>query len=94
MAPTPGVAPLGIEVSATRKVWMRMIPVVLVLFVINYVDRVNIAFAALTMNKELAITSQQYGLIAESSSLATSFLRYRATSCYTGSERACGSLGS
>ena len=64
MAVTPAVAPLEIEVRATRKVWMRIIPVVLVLFVINYVDRVNIAFAALTMNKELAITSQQYGLIA------------------------------
>src|SRR5215831_5266285 len=64
MAARPAVAPLEIEVRATRKVWMRIIPVVLVLFVINYVDRVNIAFAALTMNKELAITSQQYGLIA------------------------------
>jgi D-galactonate transporter len=43
---------------------MRIIPVVLVLFAINYIDRVNIGFAALTMNKELAITSQQYGFIA------------------------------
>ena len=31
---------------------------------INWVDRVNIGFAALTMNKELAVTSQQYGFLA------------------------------
>ena len=31
--------------------------------VVALLDRNNIAFAALTMNKELAITSQQYGLI-------------------------------
>jgi ACS family tartrate transporter-like MFS transporter len=47
-----------------RKVWTRIIPLVFILFVINYIDRVNIGFAALTMNKELAITSQQYGFIA------------------------------
>ena len=42
----------------------RIIPFVFVLFMINFVDRANIAFAALTMNKELAITSQQYGFVA------------------------------
>ena len=64
MAATPALAPLEIDARTTRKVWRRIIPVVLVLFVINYVDRVNIGFAALTMNRELAITSQQYGFIA------------------------------
>jgi MFS family permease len=32
--------------------------------VIAFVDRVNIGFAALTMNKELAVSSQQYGFLA------------------------------
>jgi ACS family tartrate transporter-like MFS transporter len=64
MAATPALAPLEIETRTTRKVWTRIIPIVLVLFVINYIDRVNIGFAALTMNKELAITSQQYGFVA------------------------------
>ena len=31
---------------------------------INFVDRINIGFAALTMNRELAITSQQFGLLS------------------------------
>ena len=64
MAATPAPTPTEIATRTTRKVWARIIPFVLVLFVINYIDRVNIGFAALTMNKELAITSQQYGFIA------------------------------
>lgn len=64
MAATPALAPTEMEARTTRKVWTRIIPFVLLLFVINYIDRVNIGFAALTMNKELAITSQQYGFIA------------------------------
>jgi ACS family tartrate transporter-like MFS transporter len=64
MAAAPALASLQTEARTMRKVWMRIIPFVFVLFVINYIDRVNIGFAALTMNKELAITSQQYGFIA------------------------------
>src|SRR6516165_3701013 len=54
----------AIETSAVRKERARIIPFVFVLFVVAVLDRNNIAFAALTMNKELAITSQQYGLVA------------------------------
>src|ERR1700682_4937470 len=43
---------------------MRIIPFVLLLYVISFLDRINIGFAALTMNKELAITSRQFGLVA------------------------------
>src|SRR5215470_6190800 len=64
MGGTPALAAPAIDSRTTRKVWTRIIPIVFVLFVINYIDRVNIGFAALTMNKELAITSQQYGFIA------------------------------
>jgi ACS family tartrate transporter-like MFS transporter len=53
----------SIEVKTIRKTRIRILPFVFLLFVIALLDRVNIGFAALTMNKELAITSQQYGLI-------------------------------
>src|SRR5438445_8797897 len=43
---------------------MRLIPFLFLLYVVAYVDRINIGFAALTMNKDLGITSQQYGLAA------------------------------
>jgi ACS family tartrate transporter-like MFS transporter len=61
---SPASAPSTIEATTIRKLRTHIIPFVFVLFVINYVDRINIGFAALTMNKELAITSQQYGFIA------------------------------
>jgi len=64
MTTSPAVAPSTIEATTIRKLRTHIIPFVFVLFVINFVDRVNIGFAALTMNKELAITSQQFGLLS------------------------------
>jgi ACS family tartrate transporter-like MFS transporter len=64
MATRPAVAPTDIEKRTIRKLRTRIIPFVFVLFVIAVLDRNNIGFAALTMNRELAITSQQYGLVA------------------------------
>src|SRR5215472_5302449 len=61
---TPAVASFEIEARTVRKMRARIIPFVFILFVIAIVDRVNIGLAALTMNKELAITSQQYGFLA------------------------------
>ncbi len=58
------IGALDVAATAAHKVWTRIMPAVFVLFVINYVDRVNIGFASLTMSKELGITSQQYGMIA------------------------------
>jgi len=53
----------AIEARTMWKVRIRILPFVFVLFIIALLDRFNIGFAALTMNKELAITSQQYGLV-------------------------------
>src|ERR1700687_3389646 len=64
MGTSPAVARLAIEARTIRKLRTRIIPIAVVLFVINYVDRHNIGCAAFTMNKELPIPSQQYGLIA------------------------------
>jgi ACS family tartrate transporter-like MFS transporter len=58
------VSPTDIETRTIRKVRSRIIPFIMVLMVIASLDRMNIGFAALTMNKELAITSQQYGFLA------------------------------
>jgi len=63
MATTPAVAPSTIESQTVRKVRARIIPFVFVLFVIAVLDRNNVGLAALTMNKELAISSQQYGFV-------------------------------
>src|SRR5437660_8003424 len=52
------------EARIVRKVRMRIIPFVLLLYIISFLDRLNIGFEALTMNKELAITAKQFGLVA------------------------------
>jgi MFS transporter, ACS family, tartrate transporter len=56
------VAPF--ETKTIHKVRMRIIPFVFLLYIIAFLDRINIGFAALTMNKELAINSKQFGLVA------------------------------
>lgn len=43
---------------------VRLLPMLFVLYAISYLDRINIGFASLTMNKELAISSEQYGMLA------------------------------
>lgn len=64
MVASPAVGPSAIEATTIRKLRMRIVPFVFVLFVIAVLDRNNIGFAALTMNKELDVSSQQYGFIA------------------------------
>jgi ACS family tartrate transporter-like MFS transporter len=54
----------AIERRTIRKVRARIIPFLFVLYVVAFLDRVNVGFAALTMNKALAITSQQFGFLA------------------------------
>ena len=53
-----------IDTRTIQKLKIRLLPFLFVLYVVAFLDRINIGFAALTMNKELAITSQQFGLIA------------------------------
>ncbi len=48
--------------EAISKVWRRLIPFLFVLYIINYLDRINIGFAALSMNKDLMLTATVFGL--------------------------------
>src|SRR5690348_16410205 len=41
---------------------MRLVPFVFVLFTVNFLDRVNVAFAAVTMNRDLHFSPSVYGL--------------------------------
>ena len=40
----------------------RLIPFIFLLYLVNYIDRVNVSFAALTMNKDLGFSPTVYGL--------------------------------
>jgi len=46
------------------KVAKRLIPFIMVLYVTNYLDRVNVGFAALTMNRDLGFSATVYGFAA------------------------------
>jgi len=52
------------ESRTHRKLRVRLLPFLFLLYVIAFIDRINIGFAALTMNRELAITTQQFGFAA------------------------------
>ena len=54
----------SIETRTIRKVGIRLLPYLFLLYVVAMVDRINIGFAALNMNKDLGATSQQYGIAA------------------------------
>src|SRR6266853_3724679 len=54
----------SVKAGTIRKVRTRILPFLFLVYIICFLDRINIGFAALTMNQELAITSQQFGLLA------------------------------
>ena len=64
MANETATSAIPVNTTTIRKLKIRLLPFLFVLYVVAFLDRINIGFAALTMNKELAITSQQFGLIA------------------------------
>ncbi len=47
-----------------RKVMWRLLPLMMILMIVNQIDRSNIGFAALTMNKSLGLSSYAFGLAA------------------------------
>src|ERR1700726_3267449 len=58
----PGLAG-DVESRTTSKLRRRLIPLLFLLYVVAYLDRINIGFASLTMNATLAITNAQFGLL-------------------------------
>jgi ACS family tartrate transporter-like MFS transporter len=52
-----------VENKVFAKAAWRIIPFMMLLYVANFLDRVNVGFAALTMNKDLAIDSEAFGIV-------------------------------
>src|SRR6201986_5111897 len=52
----------ALEVRTMAKVSRRLIPFVIICYFIAFLDRVNLGFAALEMNKDLGFSSTVYGL--------------------------------
>lgn len=51
----------SLERATMRRVSWRLVPFICLLYFIAFIDRVNIGFAALTMNKDLGLTSAVFG---------------------------------
>ena len=51
----------AVRESALRKNAWRMLPILTLGFVINYIDRTSVGFAGLTMNKDLGLTATEFG---------------------------------
>src|SRR3954451_15541657 len=50
-----------LETRVLRKITYRIIPFMILLYLVSFLDRVNIGFAALTMNKDLGFTPFIFG---------------------------------
>jgi len=54
-------ADAAFQARTVNKVMLRLIPFIVGLYVFNYLDRVNVAFAKLTMNADLGFSETVYG---------------------------------
>src|SRR6201996_5403214 len=53
-----------LEATTMRLVSWRLMPFLLMAYLVCYIDRVNVGFASLQMNKAIGIDAQTYGLAA------------------------------
>jgi ACS family tartrate transporter-like MFS transporter len=51
-----------LETRVVRKISWRILPFVMLLYFVSFLDRVNIGFAAFTMNRAIGLTTAMYGL--------------------------------
>lgn len=47
-----------------RRITWRLVPFLILLYMVAFLDRVNVSFAALTMNRDLGISDELYGFAA------------------------------
>ena len=54
----------AVEKPTMHKVYWRLLPIGILTYLLCYLDRINVGFAALTMNKDLGLDASVYGLAA------------------------------
>ena len=59
--PLQSTAPIDIGAATMRRVSMRLVPFLMICYIIAYIDRVNAGFAALQMNQHLGLTAAMFG---------------------------------
>jgi len=53
---------VDLPARVARKLTRRILPFVMLLYFVSFLDRVNVGFAALSMNKALGLTPAMFGL--------------------------------
>ncbi len=53
-----------LEQRTMRKVYLRLLPFTILTYFLCYLDRINVSFAALTMNKDLGLDPASFGMAA------------------------------
>jgi MFS transporter, ACS family, tartrate transporter len=51
----------AIETRTIRKISWRLLPLIVIAYLVAYIDRTNVAFASLTMNKDIGLSAYTYG---------------------------------
>src|ERR1700743_532097 len=51
-----------LSMRVMRKIGWGILPFAMLLYFVSFIDRVNIGFAALTMNKDVGLSSAAFGL--------------------------------
>src|SRR6187200_1678456 len=57
----PLMPPTDLEARTITKVSARLVPFLITCYFVAYLDRVNVGFAALTMNKDLGLSASAFG---------------------------------
>ncbi len=60
----PDAAQEALLASAVRKNAWRLVPILAVAYFFNYIDRTNVGFAALAMNRDLGLSNGEFGAAA------------------------------
>lgn len=47
--------------GAIKKAFRKLVPILVLLYVVAYIDRINVGFAALSMNEDLGLTAAMFG---------------------------------
>jgi ACS family tartrate transporter-like MFS transporter len=56
--------PDDLSAELARKMRRHLLPFLFLLYVVAYLDRINVGFAAFDMNRELGLSSEQYGFLS------------------------------
>jgi len=62
MSDTTAPASSLLEQRVIRKITWRLVPFLMLLYFVAFLDRINVGFAALTMNRDVGLTAQMFGI--------------------------------